>query len=31
MSAAEARERVENAAKAVDGALDLVSELPDPQ
>ncbi|MWV39102.1 6,7-dimethyl-8-ribityllumazine synthase [Natrialba sp. INN-245] len=31
MSAAEARERVENAANAVDGALDLVSELPDPQ
>ncbi|RQG87095.1 6,7-dimethyl-8-ribityllumazine synthase [Natrarchaeobius halalkaliphilus] len=30
MSAAEARERVENAAKAVDGALDLVSELPEP-
>ncbi|MGQ3412237.1 6,7-dimethyl-8-ribityllumazine synthase [Natrinema versiforme] len=30
MSAAEARERVENAAKAVDGALDLVDELPDP-
>ncbi|WP_265111116.1 6,7-dimethyl-8-ribityllumazine synthase [Halosolutus halophilus] len=29
MSAAEARERVENAAKAVDGAIDLVSELPD--
>ncbi|MDJ1430772.1 6,7-dimethyl-8-ribityllumazine synthase [Halostagnicola sp. A-GB9-2] len=29
MSAAEARERVENAAKAVDGALDLVAELPD--
>ncbi|ELY60809.1 6,7-dimethyl-8-ribityllumazine synthase [Natronolimnohabitans innermongolicus] len=28
MSAAEARERVENAAKAVDGALDLVDELP---
>ncbi|RQG97338.1 6,7-dimethyl-8-ribityllumazine synthase [Natrarchaeobius chitinivorans] len=31
MSAAEARERVENAAKAVDGALDLVSELPSPE
>ncbi|RQG99611.1 6,7-dimethyl-8-ribityllumazine synthase [Natrarchaeobius oligotrophus] len=31
MSAAEARERVENAAKAVDGALDLVSELPRPE
>ncbi|WP_049899733.1 6,7-dimethyl-8-ribityllumazine synthase [Natrinema sp. J7-1] len=30
MSAAEARERVENAAPAVDGALDLVDELPDP-
>ncbi|WP_226041295.1 6,7-dimethyl-8-ribityllumazine synthase [Natrinema sp. DC36] len=30
MSAAEARERIENAAKAVDGALDLVDELPDP-
>lgn len=30
MSAAEARERVENAAKAVDGALGLVDELPDP-
>ncbi len=30
MSAAEARERVENAATAVDGALDLVDELPDP-
>ncbi|MFC6765767.1 6,7-dimethyl-8-ribityllumazine synthase [Natrinema soli] len=30
MSAAEARERVANAAKAVDGALDLVDELPDP-
>ncbi|MFB1064147.1 6,7-dimethyl-8-ribityllumazine synthase [Natrinema sp. H-ect4] len=30
MSAAEARERVANAAKAVDGALDLVNELPDP-
>lgn len=30
MSAAEARERVSNAAKAVDGALDLVDELPDP-
>ncbi|WP_339104340.1 6,7-dimethyl-8-ribityllumazine synthase [Haloterrigena salinisoli] len=29
MSAAEARERVENAAKAVDGALDLVDQLPD--
>ncbi len=28
MSAAEARERVKNAAKAVDGALELVSELP---
>ncbi len=31
MSAAEARERVDNAAKAVESALDLVSELPDPQ
>ncbi|THE62893.1 6,7-dimethyl-8-ribityllumazine synthase [Salinadaptatus halalkaliphilus] len=31
MSAAEARERVENAAKAVDGALELVSELPSPE
>lgn len=31
MSAAEARERVENAATAVEGALDLVEELPDPQ
>ncbi|GAB3030852.1 6,7-dimethyl-8-ribityllumazine synthase [Natronobiforma cellulositropha] len=30
MSAAEARERVENAAKAVDGALELLEELPDP-
>ncbi|QLG50746.1 6,7-dimethyl-8-ribityllumazine synthase [Natrinema halophilum] len=30
MSAAEARERVENAANAVDGALKLVSELPAP-
>ncbi len=30
MSAAEARERVANAAKAVDGALDLVAQLPDP-
>ncbi|ELY41972.1 6,7-dimethyl-8-ribityllumazine synthase [Natronorubrum tibetense GA33] len=30
MSAAESRERIENAAKAVDGALDLVDELPDP-
>ena len=30
MSAAEARERVVNAAKAVDGALDLLEELPDP-
>ncbi|MBZ6496162.1 6,7-dimethyl-8-ribityllumazine synthase [Natrinema longum] len=30
MSAAESRERVENAATAVDGALDLVDELPDP-
>ncbi|QLK25796.1 6,7-dimethyl-8-ribityllumazine synthase [Natrinema zhouii] len=30
MSTAEARERVANAAKAVDGALDLVDELPDP-
>ncbi|MXV64106.1 6,7-dimethyl-8-ribityllumazine synthase [Natronorubrum sp. JWXQ-INN-674] len=30
MSAAESRERVENAAKAVDGALDLVDQLPDP-
>ena len=29
MSAAEARERIENAAKAVDGALGLVAELPD--
>ncbi|MCU4741809.1 6,7-dimethyl-8-ribityllumazine synthase [Natronoglomus mannanivorans] len=28
MSAAEARERVENAAKAVDGALELLEELP---
>ncbi|NUB91378.1 MULTISPECIES: 6,7-dimethyl-8-ribityllumazine synthase [Haloterrigena] len=28
MSAAEARERVENAGKAVDGALDLVDQLP---
>ncbi|ELZ10590.1 6,7-dimethyl-8-ribityllumazine synthase [Natrinema thermotolerans] len=28
MSAAEARERVENAATAVEGALDLVDELP---
>ncbi len=31
MSAAEARERVGNAAKAVESALDLVAELPDPQ
>ncbi|AXR78894.1 6,7-dimethyl-8-ribityllumazine synthase [Natrarchaeobaculum sulfurireducens] len=31
MSAAEARERIENASKAVNGALDLVTELPDPQ
>ncbi|AFZ72110.1 6,7-dimethyl-8-ribityllumazine synthase [Natronobacterium gregoryi] len=31
MSAAESRERIENAAKAVDGALDLVEQLPDPQ
>lgn len=30
MSAAEAQERVENAATAVDGALDLVAELPKP-
>ena len=30
MSAAEARERIENAAKAVDGAVDLVEELPEP-
>ncbi|RKD95483.1 6,7-dimethyl-8-ribityllumazine synthase [Halopiger aswanensis] len=30
MSAAEARERVENAATAVESALDLVSELPEP-
>ncbi len=30
MSAAEARERVENAAKAVEGAIDLVEELPEP-
>ncbi len=30
MSAAEARERVENAATAVEGAIDLVDELPDP-
>ena len=30
MSAAEADERVENAAKAVDGAVDLVEGLPDP-
>ncbi|MFP9059315.1 6,7-dimethyl-8-ribityllumazine synthase [Natrialbaceae archaeon A-chndr2] len=30
MSAAEARERVDNAAKAVGGALDLVDELPSP-
>ncbi|AEH38435.1 6,7-dimethyl-8-ribityllumazine synthase [Halopiger xanaduensis] len=30
MSAAEARERVENAATAVDSALDLVVSLPDP-
>ena len=30
MSAAEARERVENAATAVEGAIDLVEELPDP-
>ncbi|MFP9193462.1 6,7-dimethyl-8-ribityllumazine synthase [Natronosalvus vescus] len=29
MSAAEARERVDNAAKAVDGALALLEELPD--
>ncbi|NGM69986.1 6,7-dimethyl-8-ribityllumazine synthase [Natronolimnobius sp. AArcel1] len=28
MSAAEARERVENAAKAVSGAIDLVTDLP---
>ncbi|ELY87729.1 6,7-dimethyl-8-ribityllumazine synthase [Natrialba hulunbeirensis JCM 10989] len=28
MSAAEARERIENAGKAVDGAIDLVDELP---
>ncbi|WP_049923143.1 6,7-dimethyl-8-ribityllumazine synthase [Halopiger djelfimassiliensis] len=31
MSAAEAHERVENAAKAVESALDLASELPEPQ
>ncbi|MFC7215274.1 6,7-dimethyl-8-ribityllumazine synthase [Saliphagus sp. GCM10025334] len=31
MSAAEARERVENAAKAVDGAIELVEELPEPE
>ncbi|WP_255194414.1 6,7-dimethyl-8-ribityllumazine synthase [Natronobeatus ordinarius] len=31
MSAAEARERVENAATAVEGAIDLVDELPDPE
>ncbi len=31
MSAAEARERVGNAAKAVESALDLVTELPAPQ
>ncbi len=31
MSAAEARERVENAAKAVESALDLVTTLPTPQ
>ncbi|WP_254862160.1 6,7-dimethyl-8-ribityllumazine synthase [Halovivax gelatinilyticus] len=30
MSAAEARERVENAEKAVDGALTLLAELPEP-
>ncbi|WP_255169975.1 6,7-dimethyl-8-ribityllumazine synthase [Natrononativus amylolyticus] len=30
MSAAEARERVDNAAKAVDGALSLVESLPEP-
>lgn len=30
MSAAEARERVDNAAKAVEGALDLVDEIPSP-
>ncbi|WIV66173.1 6,7-dimethyl-8-ribityllumazine synthase [Natrialbaceae archaeon AArc-T1-2] len=30
MSAAEARERVENAATAVESAIDLVEELPDP-
>ncbi|SEV98823.1 6,7-dimethyl-8-ribityllumazine synthase [Natrinema salifodinae] len=30
MSAAEARERISNAATAVDAALDLVDELPDP-
>ena len=31
MSAAEARERVENAAKAVESALELSAELPAPQ
>ncbi|MFP8956172.1 6,7-dimethyl-8-ribityllumazine synthase [Natrialbaceae archaeon A-CW3] len=31
MSAAEARERVDNAAKAVDGALALLEALPDPE
>ncbi len=31
MSAAEARERVENAAKAVESALELAAELPAPQ
>ncbi len=31
MSAAEARERVENAAKAAEGAIDLVEELPNPE
>ena len=30
MSAAEARERIDNAAKAVEGAIDLVSRLPAP-
>ncbi|WP_049925679.1 6,7-dimethyl-8-ribityllumazine synthase [Halopiger goleimassiliensis] len=31
MSAAEARERVDNAAKAVESALDLATTLPDPE
>ncbi len=31
MSAAEARERVENAAKAVESALELLAELPTPE